>query len=130
MSVQALEKRKYARYVPSVYSLVLCDPSMCTLKDISCNGLSFVCYFKRNRDVNSFEEISIICEHAGGGEKFILLTNLGCNIVAISDEQNGLPFPSITKKVYHVQFKDLSSEQSAQLNYFISNYAIKNDTLK
>ena len=87
--------------------------------NISKSGLSFR-YFTSEEQANQSVELDILF-----ADIRFYLENLPFEIISDLDVDNEFPYSSLKRKLLRVQFGELDSHQTSQLDYFIQNSAME-----
>lgn len=114
-------RRKYKRFrVKDVTFAVLKDPSnqqeMGQIVDVSEGGLA-LCYLVSSKKTNNFKELDLILADNGFHIDEMLF-------IAVADFEvpNELPFDSLQKRKYSVEFIELTQDQKSKMKLFIKNH--------
>ena len=115
---QQVERRKQKRFSVSNGAFVALRPDYLKVgqvKNIGMDGLAFTYLMDDGKPDQSFELDIFLADQTFWLE--------GVPFTIISDFRiDGIPFSSIRTRQMHVQFRDLTPDQKAHLEYFIQNH--------
>jgi hypothetical protein len=115
---QQVERRKQKRFSVSNGAFVALRPDYLKVgqvKNIGMDGLAFTYLMDDGKPDRSFELDIFLADQTFWLE--------GVPFTIISDFRiDGIPFSSIRTRQMHVQFRDLTPDQKAHLEYFIQNH--------
>lgn len=120
-SKMIFERRLYKRFQvkEGVYALLKNDTSkLGQIKNISKGGLAFL-YINNEAELHGSLEVNIFL--SGHGFYF---KNIPCKAISDLYIENKVPFSTFKLRQLGIQFKEISSNLSTQLDIFIQNYTL------
>jgi hypothetical protein len=117
-----IERRKYKRYISRKGTFAVLTPGFKNLgpiKDISQGGLALR-YVDNGEPLSRAFKMDIFLTR-----KIFYLKDIPFKTISLIDEVSKSPFSSLHMKQRSVQFEKMDSDQSDQLNYFLSNHTVK-----